>query len=592
MSFIHNSITLGQFITPVIEDPNLANGRIFLSSIGHDSNYLTPIFSSVYHYQTSATINVLQPNGFGNFSSATTVWGGNLLTVGGSIWTGRAADSSTNSSRDAWVAYHRSLDPINYPAKRSWYTVNNRTIITLPYQDLYNNTIPSYNTYLVYGTDITTSTGAIFSTSTNNVSVLTPNNLFFEDSTNNRLWGISTSNGNNEYIGFMSSYDTNPPVSRMNTLNYTNGTGFFLGPDTTNNTYWVVVQDNAVGDPYSIYRMVSSVSNLLSIPVVSSGNTVAWNHCWPSNVRYDSATQRVFYSSHFDGGNNLVPVRFRWDPTQAAGVFTSTTCTMTYGTVTAAGSYTFYAAKYALTGGGTNGDGWHIQPQQFQPAGTSTWYLTFWLTDKANLSANAPTRWSTAQQRTMMTYAVTSTNTDSLLTFHSAYTFSGYSVIPRDWLPISADGTQVVVPTSSQTNFFTFNQITGWTSTNVYPYEFVSVGLDQQNRLWGVGKESSGYYSVHLITPTIPVNVTVTLSGQNFTYTGTNITTTATIKAFNSSGTAIVSTLTLGIVGTGMVFAANNTTSYTTTTNTTTGALVNLTINGSGINNIIIGASI
>jgi hypothetical protein len=594
MSFIHNSITLGLQITPLIEDPNTANNRIFLSGIGHDQTYITPIFNSVYQYQTGTNINLLQATGYGNMNTPT-VWGGNLLLNRASIWTGRSTDGTTNADKDAWSAYHRSLDPVNYPAKRSWYTVNNRSIITLPYQDL-NNASGHYNTYIVHSSDITTSTGAIYSTSTQGTttSTVVPNNLFFEDATNNRMWGVATSNvGVTEYFGFVSSYDTAAPVAWMNN-SPTAGPNFFIGVDTANNVYWVRNQDTTVGDPYTIFQVKpTSVITTISNIVTSAGSGVAYTHSRPSNLRYDAANLRVFYSSHFDGGNNLVPVRYQWDPTNTAGFFTSTTCTMTYGTVTAAGSYTFYASKFPTTGGTTVGDSFHIKPQQFRPAtSTGTYYLTFWLTDKATTSTNAPLRWGTPATRTMMTYAVSSA-TDTNLVYHSSYTFTTATSIPRDFLPVSADGSQVVVTSLGVTQFFTFSTSTGWAITNTYPYEFVSMGLDQQNRLFGVGKETAGYYSVHMITPTLPVNVTVNLSSATYVYNGTPISTSASITAFNSAGTAIVSTLTLSISGSSMVFAANGLTSYTTTTSATNpGTTVNLTINGSGINNIIVGASI
>lgn len=593
MALIHNSITLGLQMTPLIEDPNPSSGRVFLSGIGHDINYLTPIYASVYHYQTGTNINTLQATGYGNIGAVSpTIWGGNLLTSKGSIWTGRAPDASSNADKDAWSAYHRSLDPVNYPAKRTWYTVNNKNIVTLPYQDLYSSA-GAYNTYIVYGPDVTSSTGVIYYSNFQSTTAPWPNNFFFEDTANNRLWGMSTSNGNYDYVGYVTNYDSTLPVS-TGSIVQSLGTTFFIGADSGNNTYWVRNQDNLVGDPYLIYKIAPTGLNTTTFSsiVASAGNTVAFNHSRPSNLRYDAANLRVFYSSHFDGGNSLVPVRYQWDPTNTAGFFTSTTCTMTYGSVTAAGSYTFYAAKYGLTGGATSGDAFHIQPQQFRPtSSTGSYYLTFWLTDKASTSTNALSRWGTPAQRTMMTYVLNSA-TDSNLTYHSSYTFSTSTSIPRDWLPISSDGSQVVVPSLGQTQFFTFSTSTGWAISNTYPYEFVSVGLDQQNRLWGVGKETNGYYSVHMVTPTIPVSISVTLTGTNYVYTGTNILTQAIITAANSSGTLVASTLTLGIVGASMVFSDNGTRSITTTTNTTTGALVNLTITGGGINNITVGANI
>jgi hypothetical protein len=601
MALVHISSTLGLQCTPMIEDPNPSANRIFLSGVAHEANYLTPQFNQTFHYQSLININQLQSTGYGNMQgNATTPFGGNLLANKGSIWTGRSAESSTNVDKEAWSAYHRSLDPVNYPAKRSWYTVNNRAIITYPQRDLYDATGP-HNTYMIYTSDITSSTGAIF-TSTAQGNNNFPNLMFYEDVANVRLWGLQTSNGQMDNVSYVTNYDNLLASNTTPLSNNNDGTTFFLGVDTGNNTWWVRDKDITVGDPYVIHRIspvgvisyVSTMAAPLAVGLLNYPyNATTYNYCRPSNVRYDSATSRVFYSSHFNGSNELLPIRYQWDPTNlnTSTCFTATTCTMVYSGVTAASGYTSRAAKYPNTGGANTGGAWHIKPWQFRPANTTTWYITFWLTDKANNTANASTRWSTASNRTMVTYSI-NTATDSTLTFHSTLTFSTAALMPRDFLPINSDGTQVVAPTTGQTNFYQFDTTQGWTLTNVYPYEMVSVGLDNQNRVWGVGKDGSGYYSVHMLTTSTPMTINIRYDSASYTYIGTNINTNAYITAFNSSGVLVASTLTLTVVGNSMIFTDSGTRNYTTTTNAVSGAVVRLTITGAGMNNIAVGANI
>ena len=601
MALVHISSTLGLLCTPMIEDPNPSANRIFLSGIAHEANYLTPQFAQTFHYQSLININQLSSVGYGNPQGiGTTPFGGNLLTNKGSIWTGRAADASSNADKEAWGAYHRSLDPNNYPAKRSWYTVNNRSIITYPQQDTYSATGP-FNTYMIYTSDITSSTGAIFTATVQNNNNF-PNLMFYEDVANVRLWGLQTSNGQMDNVSYVTNYDNLLAANTTHLSNNNDGTTFFLGVDSGNNAWWVRDKDATVGDPYVIHRIspagvISYVSTLgapLATGLLGYGwNSVAFNYCRPSNVRYDANNKRVFYSSHFNGSNELLPIRYQWNPTDlnTSTCFTATTCTMTYGAVTAAGSYTFYAAKYPNTGGVNTGGARHIKPWQFRPTGSSLWYITFWLTDKGNNNATALTRWGTPATRTMMTYSI-NTATDSTLTFHSRFTFNTSTNIPRDFLPISSDGSQVVAPATGQANFYQFDVTQGWTLTNVYPYEMVSVGLDNQNRVWGVGKDGSGYYSVHMLTTSTPMTINVRYDSASYTYIGTNINTNAYITAFNSSGVLVASTLTLTIVGNSMIFTDSGTRNYTTTTNAVSGAVVRLTITGPGMNNIAVGANI
>jgi hypothetical protein len=315
-------------------------------------------------------------------------------------------------------------------------------------------------------------------------------------------------------------------------------------------------------------------------------------------------TKRVFYSSHFDVNGNLAPVRFVWDNTNLTGIgsnvpppVTTSTCTMIYSGINAVNSYTFYAASYAQTGvGANNAETFHIQPWQFSPVGTNTWYITFWISDKSNVAAaggSSATRWSTRQQRTMMTYQIgnTATNFDNTLTFHSSFTFEDSYNIPRDWLPVNTDGTIVVCPTYTKSRFMRFSTTSGWYVSSTYPYQLETCGLDQQGRLWGVGREV-GNYSVHLLTSALPTQVSVVMPGQNYVYTGTNILTTASLYAYNWGGDLVTATVYLTVNGNSMVFSDNGTNAQTYTTNATTSTNVNLTITGAGVSNVTVGAAI
>lgn len=596
MALVHISATVGNInlggtaIVPLIEDPNPTQNRLFLTAQGHDGTYLNPIFGSTFHYNQAAPIyNVSYPGATNNSNGITlSLQKASILCYAGA--------NVNNSDKEAYSAFHKSLDPNNYPARRNWYTVNNRVIMTMPNTESADANTQGVNTYQIYPSDITQ--GYIYS----QTSIQFPTNIFFEDPINNKLWGIASNSPRYQYVWYQANYDNPAAISNAGaTFNGVGNNPYFLGPDIANNTYWVV-HTYAAGDPYYVFRQTANGTPIGTTLVngVSTGNANN-NNSRPSNVRYDNSSTRVFYSSHFDGAGELRPIRFTWNPQDTSGAsFTNTNCTMVYST----GTFSNYASVCVQTALSTyNADNWHYQPWQFRPANanTTTWYITFWPSDKTTNSVTGSagplstnTRWATPYQRTMMTYTI-NTTTDSVttatLTYHSSYTFPSVIEMPRDWLPINNDGTQIAVPVSGKVNFFTFNPVTGWGLTNSYPYEMRSLGLDMQNRLWGVSNEI-GNASVHLLTPTVPYTVSVVMPTQNFTYTGTNILTTATLYAYDSGGnqTSIITALTIN--GNSMLFTDTGTINLTTTTNATTGTQLNLTITGGGVNNIVVGANI
>jgi hypothetical protein len=620
MALVHISALQGNInlntngTVALIEDPNPTANRLFFSGTAHDTTYLNPIFGTNFHYNSPSP-----SYGFNNYPFSGS---GQNYSIGGIIATQKASitcvsggNNTSNHDRDAYSAFHKSLDPANYPARKMWYTANQRVVMGGVYVDYGDqNTTDSSQWYQIYPSDITQ--GYLYLSSGGSTN---PNLFFYEDQLNNILWGMSTGAPLFPGIHYIRNYDTpaNVGINRITRNDYL--TPFFLGVDTANNTYWVG-HDFSAGDPYIVYRYSAGnnnqtpiLSNIIGVAGnstrstsgISQGNGSIYNSR-PSNVRYDNSSTRVFYSAHFDGMGEFKPYRFTWDPTNTSGLsytnagsaFTATTCTMVY----AVGTGSNYVRPCTITSQSTyNADNWHYQGWQFRPQNTTTWYVTFWPSDHSTVSMAVPNgfnntaaRWANPLQRTMMTYSINTTTdsyTTATLTYHSSYTFPSVYEIPKDWLPTTNDGTQMAVPVVGKVNFFTFNASQGWGLTNTYPYEMRQLGLDMQNRLWGIGSEV-GQWTVHLITPTSPYTVSVIMPTQNFTYTGTNILTTATMVAYDQGGNQVAITTNLSINGNSMLFTDNGTTALTTTTNATTATNINLTIFGGGVNNIVVGATI
>ena len=561
----------GSNIVTLFEDPVLANNRLFISSFGHDTTTLAPLFQKNYNF----TFNDTFGGAYGDED-----YGQIILEKG--VITCFARDENSFWDNQWMGYYHATLDWNFFPVKPTWRTINGRVLVinrtTLP-----TTTAGSTNNSFIYPTtDITAGTGA-----SAQLTSSAPAYWCYEDVSNQRMWGIAAGSSANPQIRVYTSYETVPAFAAdMVNPNATSVMLFFLGVDDNGFLHFVNVQDSSSigGSPYTFFRIHPTTYAVTTIINASSrGGTRVGGKAWPSNIRRASATRRVLYSCHFDGSTttgNLLPIRYVFNPADQS--VTATNCTVTY-----PGGNTFatYAQMHTTEGVvGNNVGSWHMKGWQFTVDGVN--YITFWPTDKRATADNGPNRWNTPQKRTMMTYTIGAGTGDEALTFHSAYTFPTINDIPRDFMPINAGGTQMMVPVTLQMRFFSFNTSTGWAPTGTYPYEFRAVGLDQTNRIWGVSRERAGAV-LHFITPTIPVTINVVMASTNFTFTGAPISTSCTVDAFGADGLRISTSVNLAIDGNTMLFTTNNTKNLTVTTSASASTVVNLTITGGGINNII-----
>jgi hypothetical protein len=397
------------------------------------------------------------------------------------------------------------------------------------------------------------------------------------------MWSFAQG-GTGFYVYYQNTYETTLGTgSTVTPPNNDRAMGFFLGVDDLGFLHFCGIQDGtSLYSTYTFFKIHPTTFATTTIISSSyrSNTTLMSPRSWVSNLRRQSSTRRVMYSSHYDTTPNLAPIRYVWNT--ADGSVTATNCTMTY---PSSNTYATYATRYTTEGYSTNnGANWHMKPWQFTVNGNN--YITFWLTDKYAYAGSGVTRWNTSAKRTMMTYTIGAGTGDDVLTYHSSYTFPTINDIPRDFMPINASNTQMMVPVTLQMKFFSFNESTGWAPTGTYPYEFRGVGLDQTNRIWGMSKEK-GNAVLHMITPTIPVTINVVMASSSFTFTGSNISTSCTVDAYGSDGTRIATSVNLAIDGNTMIFTTNSTKNLTVSTSASASTVVNLTITGGGVNNII-----
>jgi hypothetical protein len=587
-----SSVSSGHIDT-VIEDPDPNQDRIWFRGRAHTLSTLDPLFGLEQHYSpTEGTITYPQYLSTTGWSANGSSWGG-FSFLKGSIISSRDAGTvytNTNNVDNGYFdTFHWTLDFNTYPVQRIWKTTNNKYIVSSPISSGNSaNNAHAHNYYLYdnFQNPYYFVNGAVALT-----TLSAPQVFVYEDFANNKLWGMNRSNQYATGIAYAENYETSALNYRRSRISFAVGTVFFIGADSLGNIYFLEVAHAVVGDPYTVSRYnpttgIPTVTNVLS-GSTNGNNTVSNNRSFPSNLRNDSSTRRVFYSSHFDNSGNLVPVRYVWNPT-VADSFVATNCTVTYPSTN---TYSTYATKYSLETASTTvpQNPWHCKGQQFTVSGTN--YITFWLTDKlgSNPSNGGPSRWNTAPKRTMMTYSIGSGTGDNVLTYHSSYSFPDVNTIPRDFLPINTAGTIVAAPSDNKVSFYNFDPTNGWQLAGTYLTGMMAMGLDRYNRLWGISNEQ-GASTCHLITPTLPIRITVTLAASTYSYAGANISTTCTVNAYNFLGARIAADVSLTIDGSTMRFTSNNGTSLTVTTLTTGDTSVPLTITGGGINNIIASA--
>lgn len=280
------------------------------------------------------------------------------------------------------------------------------------------------------------------------------------------LQGESNGNGYSYFKG-------QAGASRPYQLNETNegGQKFFIGKDSTNNYAWVVHVNTAstgvasqTGDSpyvvkkYQIAQGIATATTVLAATKPTGTMLVNTITMCPSNLRIESLTRRIFYSSHYLS-TAQAPMRFVID--MEGGTAVATQCVLTYPSGT---TYDTYAALPGGTGYGTYGyNTYWSKPHQWTQ--NSVNYITFCIHDKYYWATTA--RFSTRKARTWLTFTISSGINDQNLTFHSAITFENASEFPLSWMPYTQAGNKLVIASTTNTGVWTFNPTnqtaTSWT---------------------------------------------------------------------------------------------------------------------------------
>jgi hypothetical protein len=452
----------------------------------------------------------------------------------------------------------------------------------------------TYNSDITVGVNNSSNNSAMWA----NWNYLHPTHFNWEDTQVGITYGIRALTPNNFRITWTRNYNSGNTFGFLGGLALTTNKPFFMGVDAENCPYWVTAGVATSDQRYQVYKVdPRTLTSTQVITNLSRGTWLNFHHAYPSNIRRTSNSS-IFYTGHWLS-TGPAPIRITFE--QSTGNVVAANCNVAYPGTSA---YTTYAAQIGNNGTNPSGadtnsttctEAYMIKPHQFTNSGNT--YLTYWLVDQmayptgtlSGVSATAYTtngqsRWATTAQRTMVTYQVSSAN-DSFLTYHSSYTFPGYVDMPKNFMPINANNTLMAVISSGKTSFLAWNNNSGWASSGTYNQEFRMLGMDSTNRIWGYAMDKQNG-SIHVVTPSLSVNVSVRMAATNYTYSGTTINTSATINAYDYTGTRIAANVSLTIDGTTMTFADNGLKTLNVLTSDSGDTTVNLNIYGGGVNNM------
>jgi hypothetical protein len=159
---------------------------------------------------------------------------------------------------------------------------------------------------------------------------------------------------------------------------------------------------------------------------------------------------------------------------------------------------------------------------------------------------------------------------------------------PRSMIWLNDTHTMMGIWFNNSFGIYSWNDTTGWNSTTVLNHQVQSIGRDSLDRIWYVkasSKYGGTYTELHLLTPTLPVSITVVPENAAYTYSGTTLVSYMDVSAINASGTRIASSVKLVIEGSSMTFS-DDSTSKTVTTLTTGDLQVATKVISAGFTNV------
>lgn len=387
-------------------------------------------------------------------------WVGNDMTQAAMSW----SSDQTESILGCW----EQVESINRTATSwSYATVSGVTTIT----------VNAANHGLTTGTYVTVS-GSVTTTNPPNgvymVTGITNNSTFAYTTlvtptgtaagtlsftaTEYRMWGLEPERGGTRPsfgtravvvygYGYQSSRAATSNVWRDKPMSQSLNWGkynFFMG-QTGGVVYYLGVEAEATNCfyAYDIRQYTtngrSAVETVLASNIKPSSGIANLMPQYPSNIRQNTLSRFVIYSSHYDSTGAFAPMRIVWDIVSIASV----QCTMIYSTGTTAA--TFYSAPVASSHNEQGYNNFWVKAHQFVKEGSV--YVTMCTMDKwtDRGTEGGTTRFAARRSRTWATFRTTNNTSDNLLTFHSGLSFASMGEFAKSFVPYSDSGDKIII---------------------------------------------------------------------------------------------------------------------------------------------------
>lgn len=189
-----------------------------------------------------------------------------------------------------------------------------------------------------------------------------------------------------------------------------------------------------------------------------------------------------------------------------------------------------------------------------------------------------------AGMKTIFAYTMNPANPKNL-TYHSKIELSS---VPRNYVWLNDTRTLLGIFNKDSFEVLAWNDATGWAVTTTITERVSACGRDSLDRIWystNNSQISNTYQDLNLLSPTLPVTVSIVPENTDNQYTGTIIDTYVNVSAYDTAGVRIAASVKLVIDSASVTFADGS--KAKTVTTLTNGELqVATKINGAGYTNI------
>ena len=184
----------------------------------------------------------------------------------------------------------------------------------------------------------------------------------------------------------------------------------------------------------------------------------------------------------------------------------------------------------------------------------------------------------------IITYAINASNPKTF-TYHSVLDV-GQQIYECVWLNDSRTMMGLLLDGSAK--IYNWNNTNGWVLTSTIGQHCHSMGRDSLDRIFYITpstKYGVDHVDVHMLSPTLPVTITVNPENAQYNYGGSVINSYLNVSALNAAGARIATSVKLAIEGSSMLFS-DDTTVKTVTTSSSGETQVNIKVTGAGFVNV------